>query len=287
METHTHTNQNILVIAASGKTGRRVTALLEARGVTVRRGSRSGTPPFDWADRGSWGSALDGMDAAYIVYTPDIAVPSAPSDIAAFVELARERGLKKLVLLSGRIGEETPECERIVAESGLAWTVIRPGWFNQNFSEGEFLGMVEGGAITLPHPDVPEPYVDADDIAEVAVAALTEEGHDGEVYEVTGPEPLTYAQVAEQLSDAIGREIRYEEITPEQLWAGLASAGMPDELVEIMKYLFGVTASGVNAHVTDGVERALGRQPRSFAEYAARAAASGAWSRAQTEAPHA
>lgn len=277
----TPTHSNVLVIAASGKTGRRVATLLEERGVAVRRGSRSGAGPeaFDWADRATWGPALEGMDAAYVVYTPDLCVPSAAGDLAAFVEVAKRRGVKKLVLLSGRGEPEARACEEIVEGAGLAWTIVRAGWFSQNFSEGEFAPMIAGGVLALPNPDVREPYIDVDDIAEVAAVALTEPGHDGEVYEVTGPELLTYAEVARQLSAAAGREIRYQPITDEQCWDGMRGAGAPEEYVELLQYLFSVTASGVNAHVSDGVERALGRKPRSFAEFAQRAAESGAWER--------
>ena len=128
------------------------------------------------------------MAAAYISYAPDLAIPGATDSIRAFTGEAAERGVKRLVLLSGRGEEEAQNCERIVRNSGLDWTVVRASWFNQNFSEGEFLDMVLGGAITLPAGDVPEPFVDADDIADVAVAALVEDGHAGETYEVTGPD---------------------------------------------------------------------------------------------------
>lgn len=275
----TPTHGRVLVIAASGKTGRRVATLLEARGVAVRRGSRSGegAEAFDWADRATWGPALARMDAAYVVYTPDLCVPSAAGDLSAFVEVAKQRGVKKLVLLSGRGEPEARACEEIVEGAGLAWTIVRAGWFSQNFSEGEFAGMVADGVLALPNPGVREPYIDVDDIAEVAAAALSEPGHDGEVYEVTGPELLSYAEVAQQLSEAAGREIRYKPITDEQCWDGMRDAGAPEEYVELLKYLFSVTASGVNAHISDGVERALGRKPRTFRAFAQRSAARGAW----------
>jgi len=261
--------QNVLVIGASGKTGRRVVPLLEERGVAVRRGSRSGSPAFDWAEPATWGPALEGMDAAYVVYTPDLAVPGAHEDLTRFVEVARSMGVRKLVLLSGRGEPEARACELIVERSGMAWTVVRAGWFDQNFSEGEFAGMVAGGAITLPNPDAREPFVDVDDIAEVAAESLLDPRHDGEVYEVTGPELLTYADVARQLSEATGREIRYVPVTSDEFFAGMAQAGVPAEYGELLRYLFDITRSGVNAHVTDGVERALGRPPRSFREFAA------------------
>lgn len=275
--TTNQTAQNILVIAANGKTGSRVARLLETRGITVRRGSRTGSPPFDWAQPATWEPALDGMDAAYVVYTPDLAVPGAPEDLTRFAEVAKNKGVRKLVLLSGRGEPEARACEQIIERSGLAWTIVRAGWFNQNFSEGEFAGMVADGAITLPNPDAREPFVDVDDIAEVAAEALLDPRHDGQLYEVTGPELLTYADVARQLSDATGREIRYVPVTNEQFFAGMEQAGVPAGFADLLRYLFEITRSGVNAHVTDGVERALGRPPRSFRAFAARAAAEGAF----------
>jgi uncharacterized protein YbjT (DUF2867 family) len=270
-------HQNVLVIAAGGKTGRRLVPMLEHRGVRVRRGSRAGNPAFDWADPDTWGPALKGMDAAYLVYTPDLAVPGADEDLTRFVEVARAQGVRKLVLLSGRGEPEALACERIVQGSGLRWTVVRAGWFNQNFSEGEFAEMVHAGTITLPNPDVREPFVDTDDIAEVACVALTEPGHDGQVYEVTGPALLTYADVAAELSRATGRTITYRPVPSDAMLDAMREAGMPGAMVELLGYLFRITASGVNAHTTDGVQRALGRPPRSFRQYAERAAAAGAW----------
>ena len=155
---------------------------------------------------------------------------------------------------------------------GPDWTIVRAGWFDQNFSEGDFAGMVADGAITLPNPDVREPFVDVDDIAKVAAESLLDTRHNGEVYEVTGPELLTYTDVAQQLSDAAGREIRYVPVTTEEFFASMAQAGVPAEYGDLLRYLFEITRSGVNAHVTDGVPRALGRPSRSFREFAAEGA---------------
>lgn len=274
----------ILVIAANGKTGSRVAQRLEDQGIAVRRGSRSAAIAFDWNARETWAPALEGVTAAYVVYTPDLAVPQAAVDLQAFTALAKDAGVSKLVLLSGRGEPEARQCEEIVERSGLAWTVVRASWFSQNFSEGEFVGMVNAGQITLPNPDVAEPFIDIDDIADVAVAALTDSRHDGELYEVTGPELLTFAEVANQLSEATGRTIGYTPITIDDMHRGLTDAGVPDDFANLLRYLFELTATGVNAHTTDGVQRALGRAPRSFKTYAKHAAAQGFWSEA--EAPH-
>ena len=179
--------------------------------------------------------------------------------------------------MDGRGEEEAQLCERIVQEAGVEWTVVRASWFNQNFSEGEFLGMVLDGAITLPAGDVPEPFVDIDDIADVAVAALTDDGHNGKIYEVTGPRMLTFTEVAQELSRAAGREIQFVQIPKEAFAGAIAESGAPDEIAWLLNYLFETVLDGRNAYVCDGVQRALGREPTDFADYARRVAASGVW----------
>ena len=276
-----------LVIAARGKTGRRVADRLEAAGLPVRRASRTGATPetsFDWDDRGTWRAALAGAGAAYVVYSPDLAVPAAPVAIAAFVELAEELGVQRLVLLSGRGEEEAQRCERLVLDSNVPATVVRASWFNQNFDEGEFQGLVLSGAVTLPAGDVGEPFLDIDDLADVVVAALTGDGHTGEVYEVTGPRLLTFAEATAELAAATGRELAYVEIPSEAFRAGLTEAGMPTEQIELLDYLFTTVLDGRNASTADGVERALGRPARDFRDWARDAAAAGAWELAAQEA---
>ncbi len=266
-----------LVLGGTGKTGRRVAERLVNRGVETRVASRSANPAFDWSDPGGWRAVLDGVDAAYISYAPDLAIPGATDAIRDFVALAVEQGIQRLVLLSGRGEEEAQQCERIVQDAGVQWTVVRASWFNQNFSEGEFLGMVMDGAITLPAGDVPEPFVDIDDIADVAVAALTEDGHDGEIYEVTGPRMLTFNEAAQEISRAAGRPVEFIQISKEAFAGAIAESGAPDDIVWLLNYLFETVLDGRNAYVCDGVKRALGREPTDFADYARRIAASGVW----------
>jgi len=266
-----------LVIGGTGKTGRRVAERLLARGVETRITSRSSDPSFDWNDPSSWDVVLAGVTAAYITYAPDLAIPGATATIRKFVHKAVAQGVRRLVLLSGRGEEEAQHCERIVQDAGVEWTVVRASWFNQNFCEGEFLGMVLDGSITLPAGDTPEPFVDVDDIADVAVAALTEDGHNGEIYEVTGPRMLTFTEVAQEISRAAGREVRFIQIPQEAFAGAIAESGAPDEIAWLMNYLFDTVLDGRNAYVCDGVQRALGREPKDFANYARKIAASGLW----------
>ncbi|WP_405237003.1 NmrA family NAD(P)-binding protein [Lentisalinibacter orientalis] len=273
-----------LLTGGNGKVGRRVARAMAARGMEIRIGSRSGTPAFDWEDAGTWDAALAGVTAAYIAYAPDLAVTGAADTIRAFVARAVTAGVRRLVLLSGRGEEEAQACERIVQESGVDWTIVRAGWFMQNFSEGEFLPMVMDGAITLPARDIPEPFIDVNDIADVAAAALSEDGHAGEVYEVTGPRALTFAELAAEISAAAGREVSFVRIPQEAFTAALADAGVPADVAWLLDYLFGTVLDGRNTDVCDGVQRALGREPGDFTEFVHRVAASGTWNTGTAEA---
>lgn len=266
-----------LVLGGTGKTGRRVVERLQAGGHAVRVGSRSAVPSFDWDHEAGWDACLKDVTAVYITYTPDLAMPGATDAIQAFTQKAKKAGVKRLVLLSGRGEPEAQACEKIVQDSGLDWVIVRASWFFQNYSEGAFIDMVLAGTITLPAGDQLEPYVDADDIADVATAALTQDHHVGEVYEVTGPRLMTLKDVAADLSAATGREIQYVDVPHDAFIAGIAASDAPKEVVWMLDYLFSTVLDGRNAHLTDGVARALGRPPKDFAAYAQDVAKSGAW----------
>jgi uncharacterized protein YbjT (DUF2867 family) len=266
-----------LVLGGTGKTGRRVAERLQTRGVPVRIGSRSGEPPFDWEDRSTWSAALEGMGAAYVSYYPDIAAPGAVEVVASFADLAVSSGVPRLVLLSGRGEEEAVHAEQAVRDSGAQLTVVRSTWMMQNFSEDYMVDGVLSGEIALPAGDTPEPFVDADDIADVAVAALTDDKHVGRVYEVTGPRLLTLSDVAEELSTATRRDIRYVPVSIDEYAAAAAENGVPADVIAILTYLFGEVLDGRNSHLVDGVQRALGREPRDFRDFARDAAATGVW----------
>ncbi len=261
-------NDKILVLGGTGKTGRRIVRNLKQLGAPVRVGSRSASIPFDWNNEATWNPCLDGVRAVYISYTPDLAMPGAVDTIGAFVEKAKDAGVEKLVLLSGRGEAEAQACEQVVLNSGLAATIVRASWFNQNFSEGAFFDMVQSGKITVPAGDVREPFVDVEDIAEVATVALTQDGHNGEIYEVTGPRLMTFGDVARELSNATGRLIEHVQIPHEAFIEGAAAAGAPKEVVWMLDYLFATVLDGRNESLTDGVQRALGRQPRDFSDFA-------------------
>ena len=269
----------ILVLGATGKTGSRIANRLEARGHTVRRGSRNAALSFDWSAPDTWGPVLAGVGAVYISYYPDIAVPGAVETVSAFVDRARAAGVDKLVLLTGRGEHHAQRAEEVVRRSGLPFTLVRAAWFAQNFSEGALHAPVIAGVLPMPGGDVREPIVDVDDIADVAVAALSEPGHDGELYEVTGPRLMGFADMAAALSEATGRSIAHLPISFEDFHAALLQDQGP-MIAEVLTAIARETLDGRNAHLTDGVRRALGREPRDFTTFAKVAAGSGAWAAA-------
>lgn len=269
----------ILVIGATGKTGSRIAAQLADKGYTVRRGSRSAPIPFDWEEPNTWPAALDGVSAVYVSYFPDLAFPGAVDKVEALCKVAKDAGVNRIVLLSGRGEHHARLGEEVVRNAGIDFTLVRAAWFAQNFSEGYLRDPVLGGVIAMPGGDVREPIVDVDDIADVAVAALTEDGHAGQLYEVTGPRLMTFAEMAKELGAATGRQIRYAPITFEEFHAGLVQVG-GEFIADVFTGIARETLDGRNAHLADGVERALGRPPRDFADFARAAVAAGAWSEA-------
>jgi uncharacterized protein YbjT (DUF2867 family) len=266
----------ILVLGASGKTGRRVTERLTAAGRPVRAASRSGETRFDWEDEGTWAPALAGVGAVYITYYPDLAFPGAADTVGAFADLAVANGVKRLVLLSGRGEEAARQAEVRVEKSGADWTLVRCAFFNQNFSEA-FADAVRYGVLALPGGDTAEPFLDADDIADVVFAALTDDRHIGQLYELTGPRLLTFTEAAAELSTAVGREVQYVPVTPEEYASELVTYGLSEEEAVGISALFAEVLDGRNSYLTNGVQRALDRPPRDFADFARNAAATGVW----------
>ncbi len=274
---------NILVIGGTGKTGRRVVENLTELGHTVRIGTRQNTPKFDWDDPSTFAPALKGMDRAYIVYYPDLAVPGAKEAITALTEAALKEGLEKVVLLSGKGEKEAEACEEIVANSGLNYTLVRASWFNQNFSEGAFRDYVMAGQLALPMPEASVPFVDTDDIADVVTEGLLNDDYNGETLTVTGPRKLTFNEVAEILSNKLGRTIQYHPISMEEFKEGLVAAGLPDSFIWLLGYLFTeVLGYSENQTVSNDVERILNRQPVSFEEFVENKVSEGVWNQEVT-----
>ena len=267
----------VFIAGGTGKTGRRVAERLTARGIAVRIGSRQAAPAFDWNDRATWAAAVSGAGAAYITYYPDVTVPGAVETVESFIQLALEKDCHRLVFLSGRGEEEARRAEQVLIRSGAEWTVVRAAWFMQNFSESFFLDGIRAGEVVFPADKVVEPFVDADDIADIVAKALSEKGHTGEIYEVTGPRLMTFAEATGEIARATGRDIRYVPVDLDAYVATMRDLGVPDDEIQLLEYLIGDVLDGRNESMTDGVQRALGRAPRDFADYARDAAATGVW----------
>lgn len=268
----------VLLTGGTGHTGARIARRLADRGVPVRIGSRRADIPFDWNDPVTWRPALSGMSAVYICYSPDLAFPGVPELMAEFAAVARTAGVTRLVLLSGRGEEGARATEDVVRTSGFEWTVLRSAWFAQNFSEHFLLGPVRRGRLLLPADGaVAEPFLDLDDLADVAADALTSDRHVNRLLELTGSRLLALSGVAAELSAATGRPIVFEPSTPEEFAADLALDGIPEEESLPLAGLFTDILDGRNASLLPDLRNALGREPTDFAAYAARTAATGVW----------
>lgn len=271
--------KQILVLGSNGKTGSRVVQKLEALGQSVRRGSRIAVPKFDWEDSSNWAAVLQDIQSVYITFQPDLAVQGADDAIRLLAKLAKEAGVEKVVLLSGRGEKEAQDCEKIIMESGLKWTIVRASWFNQNFSESYLLEPILNGHMALPTGDIKEPFIDAEDIADVVVAALTQEGHDNTLYEVTGPRLLSFKEAVAEIATAIGKPIVYEQLSVQEYAAQLKEYQVSQDYIGLLSYLFSEILDGRNASISHGVEEALGRKPKDFLEYVKETLASGVWTR--------
>jgi len=267
----------VLVLGGKGKTGRRVARRLQDRGIAVQIGSRSTEPRFDWNDAATWSSVLQDVGAVYITYQPDLAVPGAVEAVRLFTETALQAGVRRIVLLSGRGEEEAQRAEEALQNSNADWTIVRASWFAQNFSESFLLDAVLAGEVALPIGGTKEPFIDADDIADVVVEALTDTSHIGKLYEVTGPRLLTFADAIGEIAEASGRQILYKEIRAEEYASLLEKHEVPSEYASLVMYRFTTVLDGRNESLKDGVQRALGRPPRDFADFCRSAAEAGVW----------
>lgn len=267
----------ILIIGKNGKTGSRVDRRLRALGHATRPVSRSTRPAFDWNDAATWRPVIEGTRAAYVTYQPDLAVPGADATIKAFVQLAAKVGLQHIVLLSGRGEQGAERAEAILRNSGLSWNIVRASWFCQNFSESFMLEGILAGELVLPAGDTVEPFIDADAIADVAVAALTEPRFRNQLFEVTGPHALTFAQCIQKISQALGRPLTYTQVPIDAYIGALQAQGVPQDMQWLLRELFTVVFDARNSQVMPGVEQALGRPATDFKDYVRKTLESGVW----------
>ncbi|MFT7840286.1 NAD(P)H-binding protein [Saccharothrix sp. BKS2] len=276
-------NGTTLVLGATGKTGRRVAARLRLHGTPVRAASRSSPTRFDWSDPGGWDAALRDVDAVYVV------APGVPGPVHEFVARAGAVGVRRLVLLSGHaadtwgdsaFGLDMRSAEDAVRGSALEWTVLRASNFNQNFDEDLFRAPLVAGELALPAGEVPEPFIDVEDVADAAAAVLTEPGrHAGRVYELTGPRAIPFAEAVELISRASGRAIAYRRTSPAEYAAALVAEGVGEDDAHHVAAMFVLMERGLLAATSEDLATVVGRAPRTFEDYVVRAAAAGAWGR--------
>ena len=269
---------NILVIGGTGKTGRKVVQKLQALNQNVRVGSRNQDPSFDWQDPNSWPAALEGMEKMYVTFQPDLAVPGALDAIEALTKQAIKSRVKKMALLSGKGEKEAELCEQVVIHSGLDYTIVRASWFNQNFSESFFLDPILAGHVALPQAEAKVPYVDTNDIADVAVEVLMNEQHNGQIYELTGPRTLTFPEVIDEIASATGRQIDFTPISLSAYTKMLEEFQVPSDYIWLINYLFTeVLAAEGNDVVTTDIEKVLGRKAKDFSKYVQETVTTGVW----------
>lgn len=267
----------VLVIGATGKTGRRVKERLEKLNLDIRSGSRQADIPFDWEDSTTWAKALEDVSKVYITFQPDLAIPTARESMRHLTLEARKAGVQKLVLLSGRGEKEAELCEQEVIQSGIAYSIVRASWFMQNFSESFFAEGILGGELVVPEVKALEPFIDVNDIADVVVECLLNERHNNNTYSITGPELLSFKQCSWIISEHVGREINFKEVPLSHYISAMQQQGYPQEVTWLIDYLFREVLDGRNESLTTDLEEILGRKAGTFKEFAALSAASGAW----------
>lgn len=272
--------ENILVLGGTGKTGKRVVERLKKLGHNVRIGSRAATPSFDWGKPEDWMQVLEGMDKVYITYQPDLAVPGALDAIEELVRKAKKASIKKLVLLSGKGEREAELCEQVVIHSGIDYTIVRASWFNQNFSEDLLLEPILGGIVALPQSDVNIPFVDVNDIADVAVETLLQTKHNDKIYQLTGPGHITFKQAIEEISKVTQRDIIFTPISIQAYREAMLNNGVPSDFVWLVEYLFTeVLGNPQTSEITNDIEKVLGRKPIDFSTYVQETAKTGIWNK--------
>ena len=267
----------VLVIGARGKTGRDVVATLQRqRGVKVR-GASHGSPGsarddfpmvhFDWASPATWRGALAGVTAVYVV-KPKTTDPAAM--LGSFLKTAA--GVERIVLLSEigcdrrDVSTDEHRAEQVVEASGIAWTILRPNWFQQNFTApGFFLeALRDDRMLTVPSSNQPVSFVDTRDIADVAVAALLDSGHASRAYTLTGPEAVTFAALADAIGRAVGKSIRHNDPPLDEYLSKSAAAGTPQKSVDYYGRIYGFIGRGEAAVLTSDVRNVTGHAPRAI-----------------------
>lgn len=269
-----------LVLGGTGKVGSRLGRVLEQRGQVVRRASRHGDVRFDWHDEATWHSALEGADGVFVV-GPGSATDWSGS-LTRFLTAASGAGVRRAVLLSARGVEFHPQgavakAEEALRNSPVSWVILRPSHFSQNFTEAMF-APVEG-TVTAPVGQGAEPFVDVEDIAEVAAEALVADAFERRVVELSGPEAITFDEAAAVLAQISGTDLRFEDESDAAHVERLRGNGTPEGYIDWRMAMLRGIRSGADAYVSDGVPHVLGRPATGFGEWARREVPSSWWAR--------
>jgi ergot alkaloid biosynthesis protein len=270
--------QSILVTGGTGKTGGRLARRLVYLGHRVKIATRTPQPfpgadsiRFDWNDPATHEAALTAVDRIYLV--APVGDPDPHPVMAAFIDRALASGVRRFVLLSASSlpegGPAMGSVHRLLRETAPEWSVLRPTWFMQNFSEQQHrLTIRDEGVIYSATAAGRVPFIDADDIAEVAARSLLDDRPHNTDHIITGPEALTYADVAHILTDILGRPIRHADISASALADRHIAQGMDPTYATLLAAMDTAIAAGSEDRTTDTVERVTGRAPRSFRAFA-------------------
>jgi uncharacterized protein YbjT (DUF2867 family) len=270
------TMNKILVLGATGNVGRPLVKALVARGEKVRAASRSGRAiegaqafAFDFADSATYEPALDGVDRVYLM------LPGGYLQITELlmplIDLAKSRGIK--VVMQSVFGVDADDnnpyrqVEKALEDSETAYVILRPNWFADNFHSYWKAG-IDHGQISVPAGDGKSSFIDCRDIANAAAAALTTDEYDGNAFNLTGAEALSYADAAGILSDVLGKPISYNAVTDQAFIELLTSAGVPQDYAQFLAAIYYPVREGWTAVVSDAVEKLTGQPPRSIRQYA-------------------
>lgn len=281
---------DILILGGTGKTGRRLTAVLREQGHAVRTAARSGADvTFDWDDAEGRAAALQGADRVYLV-PPALRLDFVPL-VATFLGEAAAAGVRHITFLSaGGVQHAPPEVPLRAVElllagrDDLTHTILRPSWFLQNLTEGFMQPMVADGVLALPAGEGTEAFIDAEDIAAVAAATLADPAaHAGRGYDLTGPEAISHRDLAARISAATSHEVRYVDADRAAWIDSVQAAGVPADYAQLLAGLLDHIRDGHGSRPTGDVAAVLGRPAGSVDAFIADAAASGVW--ADTPAP--
>ncbi|EYF07150.1 NmrA family NAD(P)-binding protein [Chondromyces apiculatus] len=274
---HDRPTPRVLVIGASGNTGRRISERLAASGVLVRAATRSRQAPegaaeqvrFDWSDASTHGPALQGVDRMYLI--APAAVEDPDSIMLPFIDEALARGVRRVVLLSSSaIPEGAPglgTVHQALRERAPEWTVLQPSWFMQNLLGTHHLhgkSLEEHGTVTTATGDGRVGFVDVLDIAEVAARALADAQPHDTAHHLTGPEALSYDDIASILTRATGQPKRHVRVSRDDSARLMVEGGIPERYAALLARMEDAIAHGAEARLTPTVERVTGRPPRSF-----------------------